>query len=56
MVVWHLYNVLGNIVGIAQAFPIPSNRGIGQTTIFNLQEMYFILTDIPKLYRISFVF
>ena len=38
MVVWHLYDALGNIVGVTQGFPIPSNLGIGQTTIFNLQD------------------
>jgi hypothetical protein len=36
--VWHLCNALGNIVGLTQGFPIPSKIGIGQTTLFNLQE------------------
>jgi hypothetical protein len=56
MVVWHLYDYLGNIVGLTQGFPSPSNLGIGQTTIFNLQENSIDLTDIPKFYRISLVF
>jgi hypothetical protein len=51
-----LYVTLGNIVGITQGFPIPSNLGIGQTTIFNLQIKDTDLTGIPALYRISFDF
>jgi hypothetical protein len=56
IVVWHLYDALGNIVGVTQGSPIPSNLGIGQTTIFNLQLKPTDLTGIPKFYRISFVF
>jgi len=56
MVVWHLYDSLGNIVGLTQGFPIPSNLGTGQTTIFNLQLKSTDLTGIPKFYRISFIF
>jgi hypothetical protein len=56
MVVWHLYDAFGNIVGLTQGYPIPSSLGIGQTTIFNLQENPTSLTGIPKFYRISFVF
>ena len=56
MVVWHLYDALGNIIGVTQGFPTPSNLGIGQTTIFNLQLKPTDLTGIPKFYRISFVF
>jgi hypothetical protein len=56
LVVWHLYDAFGNIVGLTQGFPSPSNLGIGQTTIFNLQENPTSLTGIPKFYRISFVF
>ena len=33
-----MYDALGNVVGMAQGFPIPSNLGNGQTTLFNLQE------------------
>lgn len=56
MVVWHLYDVFGNIVGLTQGIPIPSSLGTGQTTIFNLQIKSTELTGIPKFYRISFVF
>jgi hypothetical protein len=56
IVVWHLYDAFGNIVGLTQGIPIPSSLGIGQTTIFNLQENPISLTGIPKFYRISFVF
>jgi hypothetical protein len=56
MVVWHLYDALGNIVGLTQGSPIPSNLGIGQTTIFNLQLKPTDLTGTPKFYRISYVF
>ena len=56
MIVWHLYDALGNIFEITQGFPIHSNLGVGQTTIFNLQENPTSLTDVPKFYRISFVF
>ena len=53
MVVWHLYDAFGNIVGVTQGFPIPSNLGMGQTTIFNLQLKPTDLTGIPKFYRIG---
>jgi hypothetical protein len=56
MVVWHLYDALGNIVGVTQGSTIPSNLGVEQTTIFNLQIKPTELTGIPKFYRISFVF
>ena len=56
MVVWHLYDALGNIVGVTQGSPLPSNLGTGQTTIFNLQLKPTDLTDIPQFYRISFIF
>ena len=56
MVVWHLYDSSGNIVGVIQGSPLPSNLLIGQTTLFNLQENPISLTGIPKFYRISFVF
>jgi len=39
MVVWQVYDAFGNIVGLTQGFPIPSSLGIGQTTLFNLQEI-----------------
>jgi len=55
-VVWHLYNALGNTVGIDQGFPSPSNLGIGQTTVFNLQLKSTDLIGISKFYRICFVF
>jgi hypothetical protein len=55
-VVWHLYDALGNIVGITQGFPIPSNLGTGQTTLFNLQIIPTDLTGIPTFYRVSFDF
>jgi len=48
--------MLGNIMGITQGFPIPSNLGDEQTTLFNLQERHIDLTGIPKFYRISFDF
>jgi hypothetical protein len=53
MVVWHLYDALGNIVGVTQGSPIPFNLGTGQTTIFNLQLKPTELTGIPQFYRIS---
>ena len=56
MIVWHLYDDLGNIVGVAQGSPIPSNLGTGQATIFNLQLKPTDLTGIPKIFRVSFVF
>ena len=56
MVVWHLYDLLENIVGITHGSPIPSNLKIGQTTLFNLQLKPTDLTGVPKFYRISFVF
>jgi hypothetical protein len=56
IVVWHLYDAFGNIVGLTQGSPIPSNLGIGQTTLFNLQLKPTDLTGMPKFYRISFVF
>jgi len=56
MVVWHLYDAFGNIVGLTQGYPIPSSLGIGQTTIFNLQKNPTSLTGVPKFYRISFVY
>jgi len=56
MVVWHLYDALGNIFGLTQGSPIPSILGTGQTTIFNLQLKPTDLTGIPQFYRISFVF
>ena len=56
MVVWHLYDAFGNIVGLTQGTTIPSILGTGQTTIFNLQENPASLTGVPKFYRISFVF
>jgi hypothetical protein len=55
-VAWHLYDAVGNIVGITQGSPIPSSLGIGQTAIFNLHIKPTDLTDIPQFYRISFVF
>jgi hypothetical protein len=56
MAVWRLYDALGNIVGLTQGFPMPSNLGIGQTTLFKSQENPTSLTGVPKFYRISFVF
>ena len=56
MIVWHLYDALENIIGVTQGSPIPSNLGIGQTTIFNLQIKPTDLTGVSKFYRISFVF
>ena len=53
MVVWYLYGALGNIVGVTQGFPISSNLGTGQTTIFNLQLKPTDLTDMSQFYRIS---
>ena len=53
-VVWHLYDALGNIVGVTQGFPIPSNLETGQTTLFNLQIKATDLTGIPKFFRVSF--
>jgi hypothetical protein len=55
-IVWHLYDALGNVIGLTQGFPIPSNLGIGQTTLFNLQEKPIDLTGIPKFFRVSFDF
>ena len=37
LVVWYLYDALGNIVGVTQGSPMPFNLGKGQTTIFNLK-------------------
>jgi hypothetical protein len=37
-VILHLYDAQGNIIGLTQGLPTPSNLGIGQTTLFNLQE------------------
>ena len=54
--VWHLYDALGNVIGLTQGFPTPSNLGIGQTTLFNLQEKSTDLTGIPKFFRVSFDF
>jgi hypothetical protein len=54
--VWHLYDALGNIVGVTQGSTIPFNLGTDQTTIFNLQLKPTDLTGIPQFYRISFVF
>lgn len=54
-IILHLYNVQGNIVGVTQ-ISIPSNLGIGQTTLFNLQENLPSLTGTPKFYRDSFDF
>ena len=56
IVVWHLYDAFGNIVGLTQGTTIPSILGTGQTTIFNLQLKPTDLTGIPQFYRISFVF
>jgi hypothetical protein len=56
MVVWHLYDSLGNIVGVTQGSPIPFSLGTGQTTIFNLQLKPTDLTGLPQFYRVSFVF
>jgi hypothetical protein len=56
IVVWHLYDAQGNIVGVTQGSPIPFNLGTGQTTLFNLHLKPTDLTGIPKFYRISFVF
>ena len=36
--VWHLHNAQGNVIGLTQGFPKPSNLGIGQTTLLDLQE------------------
>ncbi|MER5175960.1 MAG: FxLYD domain-containing protein [Candidatus Nitrosocosmicus sp.] len=55
-IIWHLYDTQGNIIGLTQGFPIPSNLGIGQTTIFNLQEKPTDLTRTPKFYQVSFDF
>ena len=56
IVIWHLYDSLGNIVGVTQGSPMPSDLGTGQKTIFNLQLKLTNLTGIPQFYRISFVF
>jgi hypothetical protein len=56
MVVWHLYDDLGNIVGVTQGSPIPSNLGTGQTIIFNLQLKPTDLRGILQFYGISIVF
>ncbi len=36
--VWHLHNAQGNVIGLTQGFPKPSNLGIGQTILLDLQE------------------
>ena len=56
LVVWHLYDALGNIVGVIQGSPIPSNLGTGQTIIFNLQLKPTDLRGILQFYGISIVF
>ena len=56
LVVWHLYDAFGNIIGLTQGYPIPSSLGTGQTTILNSQVKPTDLTGVPKFYRISFVF
>jgi hypothetical protein len=33
IMVWHLYDSFGNIVGVTQGSPMPSSLGIGQTTL-----------------------
>jgi hypothetical protein len=53
MVVWHLYDDFGNIVGLTQGYPIPSSLGISQT-IFNLQENPTSLSGIPKFIEFHF--
>jgi hypothetical protein len=55
-VILHLYDSQGNIVGLTQGLPTPSNLGIGQTTLFNLQENPTSLTGTPTFYRVSFDF
>jgi hypothetical protein len=55
-VILHLYDAQGNIIGLTQGLPTPSNLGIGQTTLFNLQENPTSLTGTPKFYRVSFDF
>ncbi|MER5176540.1 MAG: FxLYD domain-containing protein, partial [Candidatus Nitrosocosmicus sp.] len=55
-ITWHLYDSQGNVIGLTQGFPIPSNLGTGQTTIFNLQERPLDLTGTPKFYSVSFDF
>ena len=51
MVVWHLYDAQGNVIGLTQGFPMPSKIGIGQTTLFNLQEKPPDLTGILKFFE-----
>jgi len=51
-----LYDALGDIVGIAQGFPIQSSLIVRQTSIFNLPIKPTDLTDIPQFYGISFDF
>lgn len=46
-VILHLYDAQGNIIGLTQGLPTPSNLGIGQTTLFNLQESPASLTGTP---------
>ena len=55
-VILHLYDAQGNIIGLTQGLPTLSNLGIGQTTLFNLQENPTSLTGTPKFYRVSFDF
>jgi len=53
MVVWHLYDSFGNVVGVTQGSTTPFNLGTGQTTLFNLQLKPIVLIVIPKSYRIG---
>jgi hypothetical protein len=55
-VILHLYDAQGNIIGLTQGLSTSSNLGIGQTTLFNLQENPTSLTGVPKFYRVSFDF
>jgi len=55
MVVWQVYDAFGNIVGLTQGFPIPSSLGIGQTTLFNLQENPTNLTGIHFCSLLAFI-
>ena len=43
----------GNVIGLRQGIPIPSNLGIGQTTLFDLQGKSTDLTGIPKFFKVS---
>ncbi|MGN6348889.1 MAG: FxLYD domain-containing protein [Candidatus Nitrosocosmicus sp.] len=43
-VILHLYGAQGNTIGLTQALPTPFNLGIGQTTLFDLQENLTSLT------------